>query len=79
VTQYAHPTRRELPGRKRCKVRHSKATPARCKHPRGHEGECWFGWWRSRGLVTNLDVSPPLPASALSGEPRTGAPENFDD
>lgn len=87
MTQYAHPTRRELPGRKRCKVRHSETTPARCKHPRGHEGGHWFGWWPDmtlypnyRGTVTNLDMPLPEVASGRSTDaPRTGAPENFDD
>lgn len=82
MTEYAHPTRRELPGRKRCKVHHSEATPARCKHPRGHEGEHWFGWWPDpaeypgyRGTVRNLDLSLPDVVSSLTTE----APVDFDD
>lgn len=57
--QFAYPRRRELPGRKRCKTRHSERYPARCRHPRDHEGNHWFGIWRGNGFSVALDV--PLP------------------
>jgi hypothetical protein len=77
VTRYARPTRRELPGRKRCKVRHSEDAPARCRHPRDHEGDHWFGWWppnATRGQVTNLDIKLP----ELSPQPSTDLLPDFD-
>jgi hypothetical protein len=66
VTTYAKPGPTRIPGRKRCKVRHSPRTPARCKLARNHEGDHRFGWWPDpveypgwRGQVSNLDL--PLP------------------
>jgi hypothetical protein len=76
MPEYAHEGRRELPGRKRCKVRHSERTPARCGHPRGHEGDHWFGWWppgtATRGTVVNLDVELPVFAERLSVDAAKG-------
>jgi len=72
VTRYARPERRELPGRKRCKTRHSKQYRVRCRHPRGHEGDCWFGWLGG----VNLDALGKI--EVFTGPPRIGLPEDFD-
>ena len=59
MTDFLYPPRRELPNRKRCKTRHSPRTPARCKHPRDHEGDHWFGTWRGNGYTMALDTLLP--------------------
>lgn len=65
VTAYAHPGADLPPFWRRCKTRHLPRTPARCKHVRGHDGKCHFGWYPEnppphwRGQVCNLDAELP--------------------
>jgi hypothetical protein len=61
VATYAHPGPQRIPGRKRCKTKHSPKIPARCKLPRDHEGDHRFGWFRGDTIAINLDLQPPKP------------------
>lgn len=61
MRHYAHPGAPRIPSRKHCKTHHSPKTPARCKLPRGHDGNCHFGWWRTGTQAINLDAPFPKP------------------
>ncbi len=74
MVEYAYPARRELPRRKRCKVRHSARYPARCRHPRDHEGNHWFGVWHAPGAHIALDTPLPELATQLSTDTTKGTP-----
>jgi hypothetical protein len=71
---YAHPAAAQVPDRKRCKIRHSERTPARCKLARGHDGDCRFGWFRTGVQATNLDLPLPKLVYRRSTEPEDAKP-----
>jgi hypothetical protein len=56
--KYANPGATPIPGRKRCKTRHSPKYRARCRLARDHEGECRFGWYSTGAQKINLDDWP---------------------
>lgn len=75
MPDYAHPQSETIPFWKRCKVRHSPRTPARCKRARNHDGDHHFGWWPDmtlhpgwQGQVCNLDLPLPEVVNRLSTE-----------
>jgi hypothetical protein len=74
VTTYAHPNPAPIPFWKRCKVRHSPKTPARCKLARGHDGDCVFGWWHTGAQATNLDLPLPKLVYKRSTDPEDARP-----
>lgn len=74
MTTYANPGPDWIPGRKRCKVRHSPKIPARCKLARGHEGGCRFGVWRTGVQAIYLDQPVPKLAGRRSTDPEDARP-----
>lgn len=74
MTTYANPGPMRIPNWKRCKVRHSPQTPARCKLTRGHEGDHRFGVWRTGVQAIYLDQPTPKPLGLPPAEPEDARP-----